>query len=286
MGTATFSQSNFEVDGGTQYKTNIDNDIKVFAPFAGAFAVHEQSSVDMTVRIDSGQLLISGSLFLLGVQNTVSGAILAPSANPRRDLITINMTTGSAAVQTGAEAASPVDPAVNSGFFPVARISATVGMTTVPNTIITDLRPHHVIPAAASAVFVPSESTEAQARTAQVNSVFLSPRMGLGRTGGIIAITASETIVSSANGQLLTFSNSNELTFTLPTNATASLSPGFQFAVMQAASGQAVFAAQSGTTLRSYNGANQTAGLYAIASVVKDVPGSGDWFLAGNVSSG
>src|SRR3990167_6680770 len=102
MSVGTLVLPNYETtSSGATYKTNIDNDIKVFAPFAGAFAVHEQSSVDMTVRIDSGQLLISGSLFLLGVQNTVSGAILAPSANPRRDLITINMATGSAAGQTG-----------------------------------------------------------------------------------------------------------------------------------------------------------------------------------------
>ena len=283
MSTGTFVQPAYETSSsGTVYKSAIDNSIKVFAPFAGAFAVHEQSSADMTVRIDSGQLFISASLFLLGVQNILSGQILAPSANPRRDLIAIDMTTGSASVITGAEAASPVDPVITTGNFAVARIRTTVGMTQITNVVnIDDLRPMMNIPAGGTAV------TSAQTLAGTDATAFMTARQTrthyLSRLAQVATKTTSYTLVASDNGFVLKFNVGSASTLTLPTNAVTSLADFFQFSVAQVGSGKVVFEAQSADVLLSYNGGDRTAGQYAMATVWR--PGSGEWFVGGNISS-
>lgn len=283
MAVGTYTLPNYETSSsGTVYKSAIDNSIKAFAPFAGAFAVHEQSSADMTVRIDSGQLFISASLFLLGVQNILSGQILAPSANPRRDLIAIDMTTGSASVITGAEAASPVDPVITAGRFVVARVRTTVGMTQITNVVnIDDLRPMMNIPAGGTAV------TSAQALAGTDATAFMTALQTrthyLSRLAQVATKTTSYTLVASDNGFVLKFNTASASTLTLPTNAVTSLADFFQFSVAQVGSGKVVFEAQSADVLLSYNGADRTAGLYAIATVWR--PGSGEWFVGGNITS-
>src|SRR3990167_694003 len=204
----------------------------------------------MTVRIDSGQLFISASLFLLGIQNTLSGQILAPSANPRRDLITIDMTTGSAGVITGAEAASPVDPAITAGKFVVARVRTTVGMTQITSAAnLDDLRPMMNIPAGGTVV------TSAQALAGTDTTGFMNALQTrlhhLPRNAAMITKTSSYTIVASDNGFLIRMDTSAAATLTLPTNAVTSLADGFQFAVAQVGSGRVVFDAQSADNLRA-----------------------------------
>jgi hypothetical protein len=135
----TFDQPDFQTDTGTAYKTAIDNSIAVVGATAAQFAAHEQSSPNMTVRVDAGKLLAGTTLTSVAAQST--GTITAPVTNPRIDRIVIDASTGTVSVITGTEAGSPTAPAITSGKIPVAQVALTTGTTAITNTMITDERP-------------------------------------------------------------------------------------------------------------------------------------------------
>jgi len=138
MSVGTFTQPNHETQGGTAYKTAIDNSIAVMSRLGASFAPHEQSSPNMTVRVDDGTLWVSGTLVEVAAQNT--STITAPTTNPRIDRVVIDATTGSISVIHGTESANPSPPAIPSGKLPVAKIYLTTTTTAITNQIITDER--------------------------------------------------------------------------------------------------------------------------------------------------
>lgn len=138
MGVSTFVQPNFPIQSGTVYKTSIDDCIAVMKREAAAFAPHEQSTPDMTVRVDAGGIYSLISVTNVAAQNT--GTITAPSVNPRIDRVSIHRITGVVSVTTGAEAASPVPPALDTTQVPIAQIDLVVSQTSILNVDITDER--------------------------------------------------------------------------------------------------------------------------------------------------
>lgn len=106
---------------------------------ARQFRVHAQATPNMTVAIDGGNLQNGTTRTTVAAQNTAT--LTAPTTNPRNDLVVIDQTTGAQSVVTGTEAASPADPTVPSGKTVLARVRLTVGMSSIPDASIDDLRP-------------------------------------------------------------------------------------------------------------------------------------------------
>lgn len=138
MTVATFTQPNFTTQLGNSYKGNIDGGLSVFARIAGAFAPHEQSTPNMTVRLDAGYVF-SGSV-LTEVAAQSSAAMVAPTTNPRIDRIVVDVFTGVASVVTGVQGASPVAPAIPTGKMPVAQVLLQTTSTVITNSMLTDER--------------------------------------------------------------------------------------------------------------------------------------------------
>ena len=157
MPVATFEQTDFETQSGTEYKTAIDGDVAVMARLAASFAPHEQSTPNMTVRVDAGDLFVNGALVQKAAQNT--GAITAPTVNPRIDRVVIDALTGVVSVVTGAEAGSPVPPAIPAGKLPVCQVALATTTTAIDNSLLTDER----VPAAGGGLELASDG-EAEAR--------------------------------------------------------------------------------------------------------------------------
>lgn len=72
--------------------------------------------------------------------NPVTPVLTAPVANPRMDLVYADLTSGAVGVVTGTEAAVPVMPLLPANKYAVAAIALTVGMTSITNTALADLR--------------------------------------------------------------------------------------------------------------------------------------------------
>ena len=135
MTVKTFQQTDLGTEG-----TKVDDNFAVLAGPAGAFAVHEQSTPDMTARVDAGVLAKGdGSVIEAAAQST--GTITAPSTDPRNDIVYIDLDAGTVGVVTGTEAASPADPEFPLGAMPVARINLTTSTTSITNAIVDDCRP-------------------------------------------------------------------------------------------------------------------------------------------------
>jgi len=96
-------------------------------------------TLGLTMRLSKGLIVVSDAIPTAVALQKIT-AVSAPSANPRKDLVTINKTTGALTVTTGAENASPVDPTVPAGKIPVARINMVVSQTEIVNADIDDLR--------------------------------------------------------------------------------------------------------------------------------------------------
>lgn len=139
MTVSTFVQPNYTAQSGSAYKGNIDAAIAAYLREAGAFAAHEQSTPDMTVRLDAGALFTGGSI-LSEVAAQSSGTITAPSALPRKDIVYVDGRTGAVGVATGAEHASPSDPSIPAGKLPIARVTLQTSTTAISNSILDDIR--------------------------------------------------------------------------------------------------------------------------------------------------
>jgi hypothetical protein len=140
-GSATFTQPDYTAQEGSTYPLAIDAAIAVLARLGGGFAVHEQSTPDMTVAIDAGWIPKAGALPTeVPAQNT--GTITAPSGNPRYDIVYVDANTGTVGVATGSEAASPSDPSIPAGKIAVARLRLdnSPATTAIDNTLIDPLR--------------------------------------------------------------------------------------------------------------------------------------------------
>jgi hypothetical protein len=164
MPVATFEQTDFETQSGTEYKTAIDGDVAVMARLAASFAPHEQSTPNMTVRLDAGDLFVNGALVQQAAQNT--GTITAPTVNPRIDRVVIDALTGVVSVITGVEAGSPVPPAITTGKLPVCQVALATTTTVIDNSLLTDER----VPASGGGLELATDG-EAEARTVTTKAV-------------------------------------------------------------------------------------------------------------------
>ena len=138
MTVATFTQPNFTTQLGNSYKGNIDGGMSVFARIAGAFAPHEQSTPNMTVRVDAGYVFTGSVLTEVAAQS--SAAMVAPTTNPRIDRIVVDAVTGVVSVVTGVQGASPVAPAIPAGKVPVAQVLLQTASGVITNAMLTDER--------------------------------------------------------------------------------------------------------------------------------------------------
>lgn len=87
----------------TQY-----NNLRDDAKGAGALLAHQQSTLDMTLYVEAGMVYFSDKRLIFAGGN--SPAFVAPTTNPRIDLLTID-SAGTLAIVQGTEAASPTAPA-------------------------------------------------------------------------------------------------------------------------------------------------------------------------------
>ena len=110
----------------------------VTSRIAWAFAPHEQSTPDMTVRLDAGSVFDGMTLTEVAAQS--SATIAAPTSNPRIDRVVIDRTSGVCSLITGTESASPSAPDIPFGHLPVAQVLLETTSTEITNAMITDER--------------------------------------------------------------------------------------------------------------------------------------------------
>jgi hypothetical protein len=124
------------------YTSNIDNAFEIIEQGCGTqFHVAPLDTPGMSVQIAAGVLFDGPGSAPTSVAATTSGAITAPSVNPRIDRVVVDATSGAISVIGGAEAASPSAPAITSGKIPLAQILLATSDTSIIKTQITDERP-------------------------------------------------------------------------------------------------------------------------------------------------
>lgn len=156
MTVATWNQPDSTTDSGTSYKTAIDAAIRAMSRIGAWFAPHEQSTADMTVRLEAGFVETSSGLTEVAAQST--GTITAPVSNPRKDLVVVDAADGTVSVITGSEAASPAYPALTAGKIPIAGVTLATSTTAITNDLIEDLRGLSLAPATTGEMEAGSET--------------------------------------------------------------------------------------------------------------------------------
>lgn len=104
------------------------------------FKPTESSPQAMTIELGSGTIFGISAKTLTVVAAQTSALMLAPTTNPRNDIIYVDRITGVDGTATGTEAVSPTDPAIPNDKLPVARVRLTVGMTEIATSDIDDIR--------------------------------------------------------------------------------------------------------------------------------------------------
>lgn len=95
----------------------------------------------------------------------------------------------------------------------------------------------------------------------------------------------SYTLVASDNGRVITTTNSDPVTITLPEQATATLPPGFQCVVIQRGDGDVTFTTEGDDTTESKDGYTSIAGRHSIATVLLlDAGDPNTWGLYGDLA--
>jgi len=136
-GVGTFIQPDFETQTGTEYKTAIDNSIKVMSQVAALFAPHESAVADMYVQLDAGSLFTNNEVVIIPAQQT--SIFTRPVTHPRIDRIVIDV-NGTAEIIPGVEAASPAPPDIGGTKLPICQVLLNITMTTITNEDIADER--------------------------------------------------------------------------------------------------------------------------------------------------
>lgn len=125
----------------TAYKANIDNACEVNERGAGIqFQAHEQTTPDMTVRVEAGVIYDHSNSTITSVAAQSTSTITAPSTKPRMDLVSIHQSTGVLTVTTGTETSTPVAPSLPTANFPIAYVTLQTTTTTITDELITDAR--------------------------------------------------------------------------------------------------------------------------------------------------
>lgn len=182
MTVATYKQSDFTTQDPTTYRAALDADNMVATNIVDNFAAHAQATPNMTVQVDAGRLPLLGAVpAVIAAQN--SATLTAPAAYPRYDIVYVDGATGVIGVATGAENTTPVDPGIPSGKIAIARLAMTVGMSSISNAVITDLR---------------------------------GPLLATNSSGGFLAVSVNTTLTVSQSGALVSLTGVGTVV-TLPT---------------------------------------------------------------------
>jgi hypothetical protein len=272
--TATYGLLDNTTQTATAYKAQIDANSVVSKRIVGRFAPRAQSSPNMTIALDAGNLFDGVTLTEVSAQNT--GTITAPSVHPRIDRVVIDNTSGTVSVVTGTEAVSPTAPAIPTGKSPIAQILLQTSTTSITNAIITDERNFSGM----SSGGFGAQTSLASASTCDLGTI-------LGRN---VLITGTTTITSFGSSAstlspiyLIEFSGA----LTLTHNGTSLICPGS--ANISAASGDSAIVEYLGSgnwRIREYSRANGTpvvgAGIALIKSVTVPSPVSSVDFVNGS----
>ena len=89
------------------------------------------------------------------------------------------------------------------------------------------------------------------------------------------------TLVLADRDKIVTLDNAAAITVTIPTNASVAFAVGTSITFVQLDAGQVLFDPDTGVTLNSYGGADQTAGQYAVATLIKTA--ADEWLLTGAI---
>lgn len=135
MAVETPIQSAYGTQTGTTYTTALDKQNKVSKALVDQFVVHEQATPNLTVHMEAGTIY-KADRTLVSVAAQDSATLVAPSVNPRKDIVYYDAETGALGVAKGAEASSPIDPAIPPRKIPCARINWTVGMAAITNAVM------------------------------------------------------------------------------------------------------------------------------------------------------
>lgn len=135
MTVKTFIQPSFTTQDAASYKAAIDNAIAVLSEPARQFAPRQMASPGLGITIEAGSLQ-DGSV--VNAAN-VTG-IGAPASKPRIDRVYFDLNTKVFVRAVGAEATTPVVPAIPFGTYLICQIYMTVGMTAITNADIIDER--------------------------------------------------------------------------------------------------------------------------------------------------
>lgn len=126
------------VNDGTGIKTNLISDV-LGLPIKTNFQPYAQTVPNMTIALAEGTLQNATVATRIASQNTAT--LTAPAVNSRKDIVYVDTLAGTIGVATGAENASPVDPAVPAGKIAIARLRLATSTTSIPNSLIDDIRP-------------------------------------------------------------------------------------------------------------------------------------------------
>jgi len=138
MAVFQFVQPDAGSQSASTYKANIDNSIGLNGQIGNQFAAHEAVTPNMTVIVEGGT--IQNGILLVVKGNQTSATITAPTTNPRIDRIVIDQFTGDISVVAGAEAASPVPPAIPIGQIVCCQFTLQTTTTQIVNSLIVDER--------------------------------------------------------------------------------------------------------------------------------------------------
>ena len=146
----TWADPNYNTDTGTTYPGKMDANAAVAKRVVDNFAPRPAGTPNMTVLVDAGCLFLAGNNTVEIAQQT-TGTFTAPGSNSRKDWIVADVTTGVISVVTGTPGASPAEPNVPTGKFPIAIVTLTSATTSITSAEIADRR---VLPAAQAAAAV------------------------------------------------------------------------------------------------------------------------------------
>ncbi len=158
------------------------------------YAVTESSPQAMTVEVAAGALFNSITRERVTNAAQTTATIIAPSINPRIDIVHIDRLTGVVGVTTGAEAASPVAPALDDGKVPLDEIALATSTTQITNSLLTDVRELNLLGAGRYIVKNPAVEVKSSAYTVVPTDDGKLFECDVSSSGFTLTLTAAATL--------------------------------------------------------------------------------------------